>query len=138
MKKLLSIICAIAALLIMTTTLSAQSEVPDAGTVSTIIVAGGLSSYFVSFAALVPLVVLVSSFVNSKLKIAGFWKQLASWAVSIIICYLGWWFKLGMFENLTVWIVGLYGLGIGLAANGVFDIAFIQSILAGLKLEKQK
>ena len=84
-----------------------------------------------------PLVVLIAAFVNSKLNLSGFLKQLVAWVISIILCFVGWYFNLGVFTGLVWWVVVIYGFAVGLAANGFFDISLIQAILKALKLEKK-
>ena len=101
------------------------------------VVETGFSNYFISLAALVPLVVLVAAFINKKLNLSGFLKQFVAWVVSILLCFVGWYFNLGMFAGLVWWVVLVYGFAVGLAANGFFDIELIQAILKGLKLEKK-
>jgi len=110
---------------------------PEAGTVVSTIVETGFSNYFISLAALVPLVVLISAFINSKLKLSGFLKQFVAWIIAIGLCFVGWYFNLGMFTGLVWWVVLIYGFAVGLAANGFFDITLIQAILKALKLEKK-
>lgn len=87
-------------------------------------------NYFISISAIVVLVVPITEWLKKLLKATGFGAQVISWLVSIALCFVGWAFKLGMFETInTWWVVLLYGLGTGLAANGVFDIELIQTIL---------
>ena len=109
----------------------------EIGDVVNQVVETGFSNYFISLAALVPLVVLIAAFINKKLNLSGFLKQLVAWVVSILLCFVGWYFNLGMFAGLVWWVVLIYGFAVGLAANGFFDIGLIQAILKGLKLEKK-
>lgn len=109
----------------------------EIGDVVNQVVDTGFSNYFISLAALVPLVVLISAFINKKLNLSGFLKQLVAWVISILLCFVGWYFNLGMFAGLVWWVVLVYGFAVGLAANGFFDIGLIQAILKGLKLEKK-
>lgn len=109
----------------------------EIGDVVNQVVDTGFSNYFISLAALVPLVVLISAFINKKLNLSGFLKQLIAWVISILLCFVGWYFNLGMFAGLVWWVVLVYGFAVGLAANGFFDIGLIQAILKGLKLEKK-
>lgn len=134
MKKLLLFLCAVLALVVTPVVLFAQETV---NSVVTTVVETGFSNYFISLAALVPLVVLVAAFINKKLNLSGFLKQLVAWVVSILLCFVGWYFNLGMFAGLVWWVVLIYGFAVGLAANGFFDIGLIQAILKGLKLEKK-
>jgi len=138
MKKFLLIFCVFTAFLFPPMALIAQTaEVNSANTVMTTIVENGFSNYFLSIGALVPLVVILASFVNSKLKLSGFLKQLVSWIISILLCFVGWYFKLGVFEGLIWYVVLIYGFAVGLAANGFFDIKLIQAILKAVKLERK-
>ena len=134
MKKLLLFLCAVLALVVTPVVLFAQETV---NSVVTTVVETGFSNYFISLAALVPLVVLVAAFINKKLNLSGFLKQLVAWVISILLCFVGWYFNLGMFAGLVWWVVLIYGFAVGLAANGFFDIGLIQAILKGLKLEKK-
>ncbi len=98
-----------------------------------------LQSYFLTLAAMVPLVTLVMGWVKKILKVTGTVAQLVSWAVSIALCYVGWVLKLGMFADVVLWYVPLvWGAAIGLAANGFFKIEFIQMVLRLFKLEPKK
>ena len=134
MKKLLLFLCAAVAFFVVPVTVFAQETV---NSVVTTVVETGFSNYFISLAALVPLVVLIAAFINKKLNLSGFLKQLVAWAISILLCFVGWYFNLGMFAGLVWWVVLIYGFAVGLAANGFFDIGLIQAILKGLKLEKK-
>ena len=134
MKKLLLFLCAVLVLVVTPVVLFAQETV---NSVVTTVVETGFSNYFISLAALVPLVVLIAAFINKKLNLSGFLKQLVAWVISILLCYVGWYFNLGMFAGLVWWVVLVYGFAVGLAANGFFDIGLIQAILKGLKLEKK-
>lgn len=135
MKKFVKILCAFVALLALPVTLMAQE--PTTTSVINTVVGAGFQNYFLSLAALVPLVVLIAAFVNSKLNLSGFLKQFIAWVISIILCFVGWYFNLGVFTGLVWWVVIIYGFAVGLAANGFFDISLIQSILKALKLEKK-
>ena len=134
MKKLLLFLCAALAFVTTPVVLFAQETV---NSVVTTVVETGFSNYFISLAALVPLVVLIAAFINKKLNLSGFLKQLVAWVISILLCFVGWYFNLGMFAGLVWWVVLIYGFAVGLAANGFFDIGLIQAILKGLKLEKK-
>ena len=134
MKKLLLFLCAAVAFFVVPVTIFAQETV---NSVVTTVVETGFSNYFISLAALVPLVVLIAAFINTKLNLSGFLKQFVAWVISILLCFVGWYFNLGMFAGIVWWVVLIYGFAVGLAANGFFDISLIQAILKGLKLEKK-
>lgn len=55
-------------------------------------------------------------------------KQLASWIISISLSLIGFFFKFGMFAELSLLVSIVYGFVLGLAANGVFDIKLINSL----------
>lgn len=55
--------------------------------------------------------------------------QILSWIVGIGICMFGWWQHLGFLDDLDWYIALLYGLGSGLAANGIADTGLIQWII---------
>jgi hypothetical protein len=92
--------------------------------------------YFVSLAAIVALVVLVASWINGKLKTVWTMKQIVAWLVSMTLCFAGWFLGAGFLEGISVYMVLVYGLAAGLAANGIFDIILIQSFLKLIGLEK--
>ena len=89
----------------------------------------GLHGFFVSIAAIIPLVTFLAGWINAKVKAAGFGKQAVSWLVSIALSIVGWYFNLGYLAGLTWWQVLICGIGTGLAANGLFDITIIKSII---------
>ncbi len=98
-----------------------------------------LSIYFISWTAAISLVVIVSGYLNTKVfntKSSQF-HQIVSWAVAFIVAFFGAWKDLGMFNGLTTVWTAVYGLGLGLVSNGVFDVAFIQSLLALIGARKK-
>jgi len=133
MKKILQFLMTLV-LFIVPITLFAQT-LPD---VVDDVMETGFSNYFISLAALVPLVVLITAFINTKLNLKGFLKQFTAWVISILLCFIGWYFNLGMFAGLIWWVVLIYGFAVGLAANGFFDISLIQTILKAFKLVKNE
>jgi len=138
MKKILASLCVLATILIMAPLTLVAQEV-DVGTSTTILTSFDFQSYFISLAALVPLVILLAGFVKKWLKAEGFWAQFLSWVISIALCYIGWLLKIGMFTTVVSWWIPLlYGFCVGLASNGFFKIEFIQAFLALINLEKKK
>jgi len=95
-----------------------------------------VQDYFVSLAALVPIITVIAGWLNNLLKPVGWVRQVISWLVAIIASYVGWYFNLGIYADLTPYQTLLYAFGAGLAANGLFDIKVIQSILALIKAGK--
>jgi len=93
-----------------------------------------VSKYFASLAVFVPIVILISGWLNTLFKTKGFGKQFVTWFISIVLVYVGWLLKLGLFAELTSWwIVAIYGLATGLVANGIFEIKVIQTVLGYIK-----
>ena len=65
------------------------------------------------------------------------WDGIAAWVGTLLVgeffAYLGWFFKAGMFAELTQWWhVALVGCGGSLAANGIFSIDFVRMFLAAI------
>lgn len=99
---------------------------------------GSLLDFFVSLAALVPLVTALSAYLNSKIYSTGWQKQAVSWIVSLVLCFGAWFVKVGLFVGISWWVVLIYGFVVGLAANGFFDIKIIQTVLGAVGLGKKK
>ena len=98
----------------------------------------GWTGFFTSLAAIVPLVTFLAAYINKMVKATGFWKQAVSWLVAILCSAGGTYFKLGIFAGLIWWQIIVYGVGIGLVANGFFDIKMVQAILAFIGAGKAK
>ena len=88
------------------------------------------NSIFSSIGSLVVLVPLIVQFLKRWFKMEkDIWKQLISWVVSLALVAFGKLAALGMFASLD-WVDTLiYGIGIGLVTNGVFDVVFIKAFL---------
>lgn len=133
MKKLLKIVFCLAVLFISLPVIAFAQDGES------IIPGLDLTSYFVSLAALVPLVILLSGWLNKVIKAKGFGIQFITWLISIALVYIGWAFKLGLFAEITQWyIILIYGIATGLVANGIFDIKLIQMFLNYIKLIPHK
>ncbi|MCE5329626.1 hypothetical protein LLG07_04775 [bacterium] len=85
-------------------------------------------SLFASLSLFVPATVVVTQFILRFVHVEK-WKQGVSWAVAIVLSVIGFLLRAGMFAELTLVHAVLYGAAGGLAANGVFDIPFIQKLL---------
>lgn len=98
-----------------------------------------IQDYFVSLAAMVPLVTLLAAWINKLTNpTAGWVKQAISWVVAIVAGLFAWYAKLGIFADLSIYEAILYGLASGLAANGFFDIKVIQTLLQAFRLQPKK
>ena len=90
--------------------------------------------WFVSLGAFSLLVAFVATFVNGLLKvIKKFPRQLVSWGVAIVLLVTTNLLNWGYAADFTIMLTIIHGLGAGLAANGVFDIPLIKSILNALE-----
>lgn len=143
MKKLFTLF---ALIIVATATAMAQDSIPQQ-TIQTAqeavatpeTLAGSFTDFYISLAALLPLITFIAAWLNKKINSASsIAKQATAWAVAIALSYIGWFFKIGIFENLTWWHTLIYGAATGLAANGFFDIKMIQSILGLFSLGKIK
>ena len=103
---------------------------------------GGSANYEAVFMSLAAIVAVIPVGVE---VIKGFFPkmpsaliQIASWLVGIGICMFGWWQHLGFLNGLEWYIALLYGLGAGLAANGIADTGFVQWIIGLFASKKNK
>lgn len=96
-----------------------------------------LSLYFGSLLMMATAVTLVTGWINTHVTgLTGKWAQLLSWGVSVGLAFVGSWKGLGLFADATVLDTILNGLGVGLIANGLFSVEFVQSLLSILKAKK--
>jgi hypothetical protein len=93
---------------------------------------------FQSIASISAMVIFLSSVFNNLLNLKSWKKQAVSWIISLIITLLGWKFQVGLFAGASFVNSMLYGAGIALVSNGIFDIALVKQFLAAVKLEPQK
>ena len=91
--------------------------------------------FFGGIGAMVPLIISLTSYINKLINLQGFFKQALSWVIAALIGIVGWWLKLGIFNDVNLWLALLYSLCAGLVSNGIFDLPFIKSFLSFLKLE---
>jgi hypothetical protein B2_07722 len=88
------------------------------------------NAVFLSLSALVATIPFVVEIVKGFFpSLKGIWTQVVSWLVAVGLCMFGWWQHLGIFDGIEWYIALLYGLGSGLAANGIADIGLVQWII---------
>lgn len=95
------------------------------------------AEYFASLTGLVALNVLIMNWVLTFFKIKKNWlKQFLTWVLSIGEAVVGFIFSLGLFVEFTalpLWegwtFTILTGLGVGLIANGIYDIPAVRQLL---------
>ena len=100
---------------------------------------GGIdySLAFGSLAAIVAMIpVTVETIKGFFPKMPPFVTQLSSWLVGVALCMFGWWQHLGFLNGVEWYIALLYGLGSGLAANGVADTGLVQWLI-GLFIKRK-
>lgn len=125
MKKFLIIVCA----LILTVTGVYAQAVVESGP--------DYSSAFTTFASLVAIIPFVVEGIKKIFKsISPIVIQIISWVTGIAVTMFGWAFHLGFLNGLEWWQALLYGLGVSLAANGIFDTGLIEWIV-GLFAKKK-
>lgn len=93
---------------------------------------------FVSLAAVVaviPVVVEVCKRLFRGMPAIGI--RLLSWGIGMAITMFGWWQGLSFLEGISWYTALLYGVGAGLAANGIADTGLIEWVI-GLFTGKKK
>ena len=89
------------------------------------------NTVFLSLSALVAAIPVVVEIVKGFFpSLKGIWTQVVSWLVAVGLCMFGWWQHLGFLDGLDWYIALLYGLGSGLAANGIADIGLVQWLIS--------
>ena len=98
---------------------------------------GGYDAIFASLAAIVAVIPMVVGLVKGIFpKMPSVVKQIISWVVGVAIALFGWWQGLGFFQDMEWYIALLYGLGSGLAANGIADIGFVDWLIGLFRKKK--
>lgn len=98
----------------------AENEVPKTGT--------DYEAAFATFASVAALTGVITEVIKKLFKedIPNWAKILISWVTGIILGFFAWGFDLGMFAGLEWWQTLLWGLGAGLASNGIWDSGLIE------------
>jgi len=101
-----------------------------------------VSKYYDSIPLIVAAVVAASEFLTRYTKASGFGAWVQSWIVSVILCLFGAYFNIGIFadQGLWPWVPeGCFaGVVIGLAANGLFSIPGVTTLLEKIKVRKKQ
>ena len=99
---------------------------------------GDYDAVFLSLSAIVAVIPLIVEIVKGFFpSMSGGVTQIVSWVVGIGITMFGWWQHLGFLDGIEWYIALLYGLGSGLAANGIADTGLIEWVI-GLFCRKSK
>lgn len=85
-------------------------------------------AYFATFAGIVSVTSIITEFIKKLFKVepTAWVQRIISWLIGIILGMFAWGFHLGMFNGLDWWQALLWGLGAGLASNGLFDTGLIE------------
>ena len=92
-----------------------------------------ITELITNVAILAALVVVASEYLSKLTKAGGFWAQFQSWAVSVVLAGVASYLGLGIFPNVSLLAILLYGLLVGLVANGVFEIPYTKTVLTWIK-----
>ena len=85
--------------------------------------------------------VAVSAWLIGICKVTKNWlKQLISWVLPVVICAIAYLLQFGLFADygtIAEWqgwvLTAVTALGIGLIANGIYDIEFVKMLIEGIK-----
>jgi hypothetical protein len=94
-----------------------------------------LPEIFTDIGTMAAAVVAIAAIVNNAINLKGFAKQLSSWAISLALAFIGWGLGAKIFNGLVWYQVLVTGFGVGLLANGVFDMPAVKFILQKLRIE---
>lgn len=99
-----------------------------------------LSTYFTSLVAMASAVTLITGWLKTNVKflnnVNGTWAQVMSWVVSIALAFVGAQKGVGLFVDSSLVNTVLNGIAVGLVANGIFAVDFVQSLLVFVKAKK--
>jgi len=95
-------------------------------------------SYFSNPFALVPLVMIVGGFINTKIGLKGTAAQAVIAASALALAFLGNWLELGFFGTQDLLWTGIYGVAAALSSMGIASNDFIKMILELVKLKVPK
>lgn len=135
MKKLFLMTCFIIGFLFIPAAVIFAASVDGGETIGI----DGVGSYFISLAALAGAVLSVTEFIKRIIHTSGSVAVILSWIVSLLIALIGWWLNLGIFENMTIVWVPIYGIAAGVVSNSLFDIGIVNAFLKllGQKIPKK-
>lgn len=94
-----------------------------------------IAGYFSDITVLVGATVLLVDVLKNTLPniFKGLVLQIFSWVAGVALAFIGWKLNLGFLAGYTIWWhVGLVGVVMSLAANGVADLNLLRGILSAL------
>ncbi len=100
----------------------------------------GIEAYFIDITSLAGLVIVVSGFLNGKiLGFDGLAASVTSWAVAIVLAWSGHLLGIGFMGAVEgAASVTLYGAGVALVANKIFEVEWVKTALEAFKLKTKK
>jgi hypothetical protein len=90
-----------------------------------------MEQYLADFGTTVATIIIITQFLKTYIfKTEGNVTRFMSWGVSILVAVFGFYTNLGWFAHVSeiYWAI-LWGLGLGMATNGIFDGLMIQQII---------
>lgn len=115
----------------------ASTEIPVPETVGEVI--SNFEAWVGAFIPLVGLTIFLTGLLIRLFKVSGSGiKQFLSWGIGIVLTVVLNLIGIGAPEGLLWYSALIYGLFVSLAANHVFDIGLLNSILEALKLPHKK
>jgi hypothetical protein len=89
-----------------------------------------LKAYLGSFAGAAVLTAFLAALVNGALKVNHkFLKQVMAWLVAVVLLVVADVANFGFVADYPIGFAAVNGLAVGLAANGTFDIPWLQTLL---------
>lgn len=95
-----------------------------------------VDTWFVSLGLTAAAAVALAALLNTLLKTTGFFKQLVAWVVAVALVGISNLLGVGFAADFTLLYTAIYGVAVGLVANGIFDIEFVKALLRLFKIEK--
>jgi len=95
--------------------------------------------WFGTLAGIAALGVFLAGVVNGLFKITGkVGKQIVAWIICVVLAFIGNLINLGFLSEATWVITLIYGLGAGLVANGIFDVALVKAFILAIESQLNK
>ena len=99
-----------------------------------------LNAYFETIGTIAALTVIIATFlIDNVFKfVKRYPKMILTWLIAILLTAAGNLLNVGFVAEFPWLTTVIYGLGVGLVANGIFDVPMVQAFLELLKLKKVK
>jgi hypothetical protein len=79
------------------------------------------------------LVTVISGYLTKLTKVGGTWAQVQAWVVSIALGFVAGYFGISIYAGLSWVPTVVWGMFVGLIANGLFDLSIIKKFLVAIK-----